>query len=244
MILTNDLLSSKYTFDKIKFSVDQPTLEKAFSLYETGKITQVKENFNSYNASIIGTQPYQTSIDKNDFYYGSCTCYLGQNNTLCKHMVALAIYVVKNNQPLTKNDKNIIQNPTCSNKIGTISKIELLTIKRNITNALKYIKAYTGPSKNWFKYQSLLSEGCNRLSEIVSDLSINKTTAQILVNLILRLDKKLATGGVDDSDGEVGNFIEETVNVLHQFVKLNPECSNALLDLKNKKTLGIISSDK
>ena len=238
------MFSTKYTFDKIKFSVDQPTLEKAFTLYETGKVTKVKENFNSYNASIKGTQPYQTSIDKNDFYYGSCTCYLGQNNTLCKHMVALAIYVVKNNQPLTKSDKNIVQNPTCSNKIGTISKIELLTIKQNVTNALKYIKAYTGPSKNWFKYQSSLSEGCNRLSEIVSELTVNKINAQIIVNLLLRLDKKLANGGVDDSDGEVGNFIEETADVLHQFVELDPGCSNALLELKNKETLGIIFSDK
>jgi len=54
--------------------------------------------------------------------------------------------------------------------------------------------------------------------------------------LLLRLDKKLCTGGVDDSDGEVGGFIEGAVVVLQEFVKLNPKCIKAFGKLKDKET--------
>ena len=54
--------------------------------------------------------------------------------------------------------------------------------------------------------------------------------------LLLRLDKKLCTGGVDDSDGEVGGFIEEVVEVLQEFAKLDPSCVNAFDKLKNRET--------
>lgn len=39
---------------------------------------------------------------------------------------------------------------------------------------------------------------------------------------MLRLDKKLQSG-VDDSNGTVGGFIEETVEVLKDFVKKEPK---------------------
>jgi hypothetical protein len=41
----------------------------------------------------------------------------------------------------------------------------------------------------------------------------------------LRLDDKLSRGGVDDSDGTVGGFIEETVHALEQYAKLDPASS-------------------
>lgn len=225
-----------YNLNKIKFATDKSTFEKAAALYENGKVTQVEEGIRSYSAVVIGTKPYRVSVEARRYDYGHCTCYLGQNNTLCKHMVALAIYVVKDGKPLTEEDKKLVQNPTCSSRLRTLSDRELSVAKKAITDALRYIKPYTGPSRIWFAYQNSLSEGCNRLSAIVSDLPVSSQTTSILVDLLLRLDKKLCIGGVDDSEGEVGGFIEEVVSVLKDYARLDAECIKAFFKLKGKKT--------
>jgi hypothetical protein len=225
-----------FTLDKIKFATDGPTFEKAVALYESGKVTKVEEGIRSYTGIVVGTKPYRVSVEARRYDYGHCTCYLGANGTLCKHMVALAIYVVQDGKPLSNNDKKLVQNPTCSGELGTLSDNELLAVKQAITASLRYIKAYTGPSRTWFAYQNSLSEGCNRLSAIISDLLVSIQTTELLVDLLLRLDKKLCTGGVDDSDGEVGGFIEEVVDVLQEFAKLDPSCINAFNKLKNRET--------
>ena len=105
-----------FTLDKIKFATDGPTFEKAVTLYENGKVTQVEEGIRSYTAVVKGTKPYRVSVEARRYDYGHCTCYLGANGTLCKHMVALAIHVVQDGKPLTADNKKIVQNPACSDK--------------------------------------------------------------------------------------------------------------------------------
>jgi hypothetical protein len=77
----------------------------------------------------------------------------------------------------------------------------------------------------WFAYQGSLRQGCNRLSVIISELPVSEQTTELLIKLLLRLDDKLSRGGVDDSDGTVGGFIEETVHALEQYAKLDPACT-------------------
>jgi hypothetical protein len=125
---------------------------------------------------------------------------------------------------------------SCSGRLDMLSKIELSEIKKSITTAMRYIKPYTGPSRIWFAYQSSLQEGCNRLSAIVSGLPVSEQIAKLLVDLLLHLDKKLCYGGVDDSDGTVGSFIREIVEILEEYVKLDPTCAKAFRPLKNKET--------
>jgi len=151
-------------------------------------------------------------------------------------MVAVAIYAVKDGRPLTEKEKQLVDSPACSGRRGTLDKEELSAVKKTITEALKYIKPYSGPSRIWFSYQNSLSEGCNRLSKIMAELPVSEQTAGLLINLLLRLDKKLCQGGVDDSDGTVGGFLEETVNVLQEYAKLDPGCIQTFRVLKNKKT--------
>lgn len=225
-----------FTIDKIKFATDESTFEKAVALYESGKVTRMEEGIRSYTAVVIGTKSYRVSVEARRYDYGHCTCYLGANETLCKHMVALAIYVVADGKPLSADDKKLVQNPTCSGCLGNLSEDQLLSVKQAITTTLRYIKPYTGPSRTWFGYQNSLSEGCNRLSAIVSGLPVSNQTAELLVDLLLRLDRKLSTGGVDDSDGEVGGFIEEVVAVLQEFTKLDPSCVKVFDKLKNRET--------
>jgi len=43
-----------FTLDKIKFATDGPTFEKAVTLSESGKVTQVKEGIHSYTGVAYG----------------------------------------------------------------------------------------------------------------------------------------------------------------------------------------------
>lgn len=225
-----------YDLDKIKFATDAPTFKRAVGLYEGGKVTQFKENIGGYSAVVRSTKPYQVSVSDRYYDHGSCTCYLGQRDTLCKHMVAVALYAVKNGKPLTKKDKQLATKPLCSGKLGNLNKEKLLETKKSITSCMRYIKPYLGPSRAWFAYQDSLSEGCRRLSALVSKLPVSQQTAKLLVNMLLRLDRKLTRGGVDDSDGTVGGFIQETVSVLEEYAKLEPACVKAFHALKDKET--------
>lgn len=226
----------KYNLDKIKFATDKPTFEKAIKLYESGKVTQFNEEISSYSAVVVGTKPYRVFVETRQFDLGHCDCYLGQNDTLCKHMVAVAIYAVQGGKPLTQDDKQVINSPVCSGRLGELSQAELAATKKSITSALWYIKPYNGPSRIWFTYQNSLSEGCNRLAALVSKLPVSEQTARLLVTTLLRLDKKLCRGGVDDSYGTIGGFIENTVQVLQDFARLNPACVRAFRQLEDAET--------
>jgi len=229
-------MQPKFNLDKIKFATDAPTFEKAAALYESGKVRQFEEGIGVYLAVVLGTKPYRVLVETRRYDYGHCECYLGQNNILCKHMVAVAIYAVKGGKPLSGEDKRQVSQVTCSGRLGELSKGELAAIKKEITGGIKYIKPYNGPSRIWFSYQNSLSEGCNRLSKIISELPVSEQTAKLLVYLLLRLDNKLCHSGVDDSDGTVGGFMEKVVAMLQEYVKLDPNCSKAFNELKGKET--------
>ncbi|MCX6764012.1 MAG: SWIM zinc finger family protein [Candidatus Moranbacteria bacterium] len=229
-------MQPKFDLNKIKFVTDQPTFEKAVNLYENGKVSDFQEKFDGFSARVLGGNFYQVSISSKNFSQGSCDCYLGQNDYICKHMVAVAIHAVLGGKPIKKEDKEVFYEPKCSNRPGELSKIELAKTQKSISGAMKYIKSYNGPSRIWFAYQDSLIEGCNRLSAIVSELPVSRQTADLLVKMLLRLDKKLCNGGVDDSDGTVGGFMEELVNVLQEFSRIDHGCTAAFKVLKNQET--------
>ena len=220
-----------FTLDKIKFSTDKATFEKAVALYLGGKVTQVREGIRSYSGVIVSTKPYRVSVEARNFKYSSCDCYLGKNGILCKHIIALSLYVAKDGEPLSAQDSNQITEPSCSRIIRQPSAEELETAKKNITATMRYIKPYHGPSSTWDANQESLEEGCSRFSAVVTGLPVHPETAKVLVDLLLRLDKKLQNSGVDDSNGIVGGFIEQVVDVLKEYVRLDPACKNAFTKL-------------
>ena len=226
----------KYDLDKIKYATDAPTFEKAVDLYEKGKVAKFEEELNGFFAVVLGTKPYKVYAGNRHYDQGDCECYLGQNDTLCKHMVAVAIYAVMGGKPLNEEDKRLVSQVAYSGRPGELSKSELAATKKAITAGMRYIKSYEGPSRTWFAYQSSLSEGCNRLSKTVSELPVGQQTAKLLVDMLLRLDDRLCRGGVDDSDGTVGGFIEETVQALKEYAKLDPSCRKTFNGLKDKET--------
>lgn len=225
-----------YDLDKIKFATDGPTFERAVALYEAGNVTKLQSVMNGFSALVLGKKPYRVFVSARHYDRGNCECYLGQNETLCKHMVAVAIYAVMRGEPLTEEDKQSVGSPVCSGRLGTLNEEGLAAIKKSITGAMRYIKPYNGPSRIWFAYQDSLLEGCNRLSAIVSKLPVSEQTAKLLIDMLLRLDKKLCEGGVDDSDGAVGGFVYETVNALQEYAKLDSLCIKAFKKLCGQST--------
>lgn len=229
-------MKTSYNLDKIKFSVGEATFKRAVNLYETGKVMEIEQMGGHYSAIVRGTEPYRVSVSAQNFKYGHCTCYLGQKSTLCKHMIALAIHAVMDGRPLSDSDKQCSSCLKCSGRREAMNKEKLEVIKKAITESMKYIKPYHGPSRTWFANQDSLREGCNRLSAILSDLPVNKETAEILVKLLLRLDKKLCVGGVDDSNGIVGGFMNEIVHVLQEFAQIEPDCIKTFNSLLDRQT--------
>ena len=225
-----------YNLEKIKFAADSPTFERAVALYESDKVTKFQDTGYGYTATVLGSKPYKVFVSNRHYDQGDCTCYLGQNDTLCKHMVAVALYAVAGGRQLTDEDKKITHTPSCSGKLGSLTSGQLAEVKKAITSSMRHIKPYHGPSRTWFAYQDSLQEGCNRLSALVSDLQISEQTASLLVDMLLRLDRKLSIGGVDDSNGTVGGFIEEAVGVLEDYARLDPSCVKAFEVLKGKET--------
>ena len=228
-------LQPKFTFDQIKFSVDPATFKRAIKLYESNAIKEFKEQYLMYRAKVQGTHLYAVTVNSENFEYGDCNCYMGKQGYLCKHMIAVAIYAIFRGRPISAQDKEIIETPICSGKLGELSPQKLAEVKKQITNILKLVKPYTGPSRIWFSYQDKLSEAAVRLTALVSKLPVSLQTANLLVNLLKRLDRKLSNG-VDDSDGTIGDFIQDTVEVLKQFAKLDPNTIKAFKKLQGIST--------
>lgn len=216
-----------YDLNKIKFATGEATFKRAVGLYESGKVTEIDQLGGYYSALVVGTKPYRVSVSARHYKQGHCTCYLGEGDTLCKHMVALAIHAVMDGKPLSDKDKQLCRNVECGLKGEPLSKEPLDKVKKSITESMRYIKPYRGPSRTWFANQDSLQEGCNRLSVIVSGLPVNKQSAEILVKLLLRLDRKLRVGGVDDSNGIVGGFMTQVVEMLEKYAQIDPECIDA-----------------
>ncbi len=224
----------KFDLDKIKFTIDPPTWERAVGLYEDGKVDEFEKTPSGYFAVVRSTHPYRVIVSAKKYDRGSCNCYLGKRDILCKHMVAVALYALKNGKPLTKKEKDLHQKIVFSEKTGELDENELAEFKKEISKAMRLIKAYRGTSKTWFDYQNSLTEGCNRLAVIFSKLPVSEQTAELVVNILVRLEKKLTMGGVDDSDGTVGGFCNEAMCLLMDFADTNPKCARHY-----KKLLGL-----
>jgi len=228
-------MATSYDLNKIKFATDEAMFKRAVGLYESGKVTEVETLGGYFSAVVQGTESYRVSVSARNYKQGHCTCYVGQNDRLCKHMVALALYAVMAGKPLNDKDKQITNEVKCSSRRDALNQDELDGVKKAITESMKYIKPYSGPSRTWFANQDSLREGCNRLSAIVCELPVNRQTADILVKLLLRLEKKVSVGGVDDSNGIVGGLAGELVALLEEFARIDPSYIDAFEPLCGKE---------
>ncbi len=229
-------MKPSYDLDKIRYSIDAQTFKRAIVLYNSSKVTRFKSEPDGFSAVVLGGDAYSVYVSAHHFDQGLCDCYLGKNDTLCKHMVAVALRAVSGGRKISDKQAAVSIGPACSGRLGTLEKSALNEIKGAITAAMRCIKPYNGPSRIWFTYQSSLHEGCGRLATIVSSLPVSEASARILIDVLLRLDRKLCESGVDDSDGTVGGFMMDVVTVLLEFVKLDPPCSQSFHSVIGRRT--------
>jgi len=95
----------QYDLEKIKSGVDEKTWERAAGLYEAGKVSEVEESYIGFTARVSGTHPYDVAVSETHYNHGHCSCFVGRQDILCKHMVALAIWAVLRGAPLSDGNK-------------------------------------------------------------------------------------------------------------------------------------------
>jgi len=193
-------------------------LKRAEDLWKQGKVEAITElgmppsaehprSRFGYSATIKSARPYKVSISGRRVDEAECTCYMGQNDMLCKHVLALAFAVLDATGGLTKE----------------AAPLELRGAKLRVASGMKKLKPYNGPSRIWFSYQRDLATGAGMISDAISNLAPTKEHADYLWSLVMRISKKLATGGIDDSNGVIGNCVSELVIQLGTYAKAQPE---------------------
>lgn len=176
---------------------------RAQELFAHGKVINFQSTPYGYTAIVRESHDYTVTLSAKALDLADCSCYMGQNDQLCKHVLALALEVISRQGD--EADK----------------AIQMLTTEEarlQINAGMKRIKAYNGPSKIWFSYQRHLSVGAGIIVATVKQLTPTTDNAILTWKTILRLSKKLATGGVDDSDGAIGNgCCMELIAILHNW---------------------------
>ncbi len=214
----------KFTLRDLKFSVDEAMFQRAEELVKKGKIQKIKEDSKGYDAIVQGTSPYHVSISAKNVDVGYCDCYMGQNDELCKHMIALGLAVL---QASGKAEEDSQEN---------YSPTDLKEAKRLVSAAMRKIKSYNGPSRVWFDYQHKLEIGSAEITEALQNLPANRENATYLWSLVMKLSHKLAYDGVDDSNGIVGGCIDSIVHQLEDYGKKDPSLKPLLQKFTQEET--------
>lgn len=198
-----------FTFQDIKYSANEAMFQRAKELFESGKIQNLEENSYGYSAKVQGSSIYQVELSYKNIDQGYCDCYMGEQDILCKHLLAVGLAVLNISGKV--------------NETGNISPKNLPEVKLLVSKAFKKIKPYEGPSKIWFSYQRSLEVSAGEILEATQNLLANKENADYLWKLVMKLSYKIAYTGIDDSNGTIGNCIFEIVQQLGKFAKQKPE---------------------
>ncbi len=209
-----------FTIQDIKYAEDSQTFQRAQDMFRSGKIGTIREDIRGYSARIQGTKTYDVSVSYKRIDVGSCSCYLGQNDTLCKHMLALALAVLDKSGGLQTNEP-----------ITNLNEVQ-----ECVNEGIRKLVPYNGPSRVWFEYQRKLAIGSGIIIDAIESLPASKKNADYLWKLVLRISKKLATGGIDDSEGEVGTCVYAIIEKLGAYSKESPELIPTLLSYSKDDT--------
>lgn len=172
------------SLEDIQIDVGDNEFKKAMAIYQDNKIGDLQESPRGYSAKIKGTSIYNVSIDKYAYDRGDYSCYLGQKNVLCKHMVALAIAMVYKDYPDNLDLINIpLDRAVCSGEVREITEEETLTFNEEIKTALACLKSYRGPSSKWFEYQDSLIKGLRLTLLATSKIPVCEKSVLLCIDL-------------------------------------------------------------
>ncbi|OED96343.1 SWIM zinc finger family protein [Vibrio breoganii] len=77
--------------ERIKSAIEDKTYKRGMALANKGKVVNVQTKGSTVVGEVLGTHRYSVALDGGTNLYGSCTCPAADYQTICKHMVALAI---------------------------------------------------------------------------------------------------------------------------------------------------------
>lgn len=190
------MIEPKFTYSDIKFAESEPIFARARQLFHTGCVQDLEQISDGYRATVQGSSPYRVRLSQKRIDYADCTCYMGQNDELCKHVLAVGLAVLYEFEGVTRDGE-----PTARFAIDSSDAQD------HISAGMRYIRSYDGPSRIWFEYQRKLDIGAGMIIEGAAALETTRDNAKYLWRLIVRLSKRLSTGGVDDSNGTVGEVV-------------------------------------
>jgi hypothetical protein len=217
------LQKPEYKINDIRHAANNATYDRALDLYKAGKVGPITSDRLGYSAIVQGTHPYRVTVSAKHVDKGDCDCYLGQNDSLCKHILALALAVLGPSGAIESFGNT------------AISRVSPDEAKQLIKDGIKKLRAYIGPSRVWFSYQRSLATGAAMIAEATRNLPPSKENADYLWRLIERLDKKLETG-IDDSDGVLGNCIDIIISCLADYARQIPELEPRIRKFCRRKT--------
>lgn len=200
-----------FTLRDLKYAVDEGVFKRAEDLFNKNKVQNIKEDSRGYDAIVQGTSSYHVSISVKHVDRGYCDCYMGQQDFLCKHMVALGLAILHSSGEVEETEKE------------EYSPTDLKAVKKLVSAAIRKIKTYQGPSSTWFSYQHSLDVGRAQIIEAIQNLPAGEENAKYLWNLVMKLSHKLAHDAVDDSNGTVGSCVSSLVEHLGAYIKSKPE---------------------
>jgi hypothetical protein len=211
----------QFTIDDVKYADGPATFGRAQDLFRSGKVQDITETVRGYRAIVQGTHPYDVGLSYRRVDEGDCSCYLGQNGRLCKHVLSLALAVLHATARITPPPQQPPAGPE--------------EIKPLVNAGMRKLRYYTGPSRTWFSYQRSLAAGAGMIVDAVGLLPPTKENARYLWQLIERIDKKLANG-VDDSDGVVGTCVMALIEQLAAYANRQPDLEPIISRFCDKET--------
>ncbi len=205
------MIEPKFSYSDVKFAEDEGIFTRAKKLFSSGRVRDLAATHDGYQAVVMGTSPYKVRLSSKRIDYADCDCYMGQNDQLCKHVLALSLAVLAECGGVTSDGE-----PTAQFAVHSADA------RDHIAAGLRYIRSYDGPSRIWFEHQRKLDIAAGMITEGVQALETNKDNAKYLWRLVLRLSKKLSDGGVDDSNGTIGNAIYAVMQHLAVMAAADP----------------------
>lgn len=202
------IMKPLFTYSDIKYASDEAMFKRAKELFAKQNVQFYETMADGYRAVVQGSQPYRVRLSRKRVDYADCDCYMGQNDTLCKHMLALALKALYESGLIDQSG-----DPVAS------SVVLPADAKLHISAAIKKIRSYDGPSRIWFEYQRKLDIAAGMISEALPLLDTSMANTKYLWKIVLRLSDKLARGGVDDSNGTIGGAIYATLERIAQMAK-------------------------
>ena len=233
--------------------IDKTILDRGYHYYVGGHVIEVLEqDENEYIIQIEGSYDYEVAVNlgnNGEILYSECDCPY-DFGPVCKHEVAAYFHLSEMlNQPHEKEFKKS-KRPSLQDILHTLPKEELINIIVNITHQdaamknsliVKYshgddqqeleacrkligaiVKKYTG-REGFIKYREA-RDFALEMGEVADKARNTENIVLALDIALLLLDESIeAFQYADDSDGDIGSLVDETLELIDEIVNESKE---------------------